>query len=386
MVATVLFALDARADRPRVAVFVSGPADEQALEIKTRLRAELAGAGFESVSVQLTVEGHDSVEDAARRTGSVAAIGVNRFGGVDAEVWVADRVTGKTVLRRVAVQSLTADAAAIFAIRAVELLKASLLELEESHPPRGDVQATPEMRQWAAPGSPAPPAGGEPNPTPPATAPTTPAGVPEAAKPRPVSSADLPSQPPRRAEQTRGVRPSASRARAEQSANAELYAGALLLSGTADMPVAVAPAIGFSFQPTDHWGGTIQAWGPAMSHVRATEGSAKVDQEGALAHLEFEPARSKWVRPFARLGVGAYRLGVSGEPNAVYPARSDQAWSGAGSLGVGARSAGLGPLVLLLAADAVVLAPRPGVVFAGSVVARAPRPMFVGQLGAGVQW
>ena len=47
-----------------------------------------------------------------------------------AELWVIDRVTGKTVVRRVnAAAGDPARAAEILAVRAVELLRASFLEL-----------------------------------------------------------------------------------------------------------------------------------------------------------------------------------------------------------------------------------------------------------------
>src|SRR5262249_46664680 len=55
-------------------------------------------------------------------------------GGVD--VWIADRVTGKLVQRTV-----TADDPSTVAIRAVELLRASLLEERSPHPSRGEVEA-----------------------------------------------------------------------------------------------------------------------------------------------------------------------------------------------------------------------------------------------------
>jgi hypothetical protein len=50
---------------------------------------------------------------------------------------------------------------------------------------------------------------------------------------------------------------------------------------------------------------------------------------------------------FTRLGAGAFRLGASGDAADPYRGRSAQAWSAAGSLGLGLRSAGLRPIMIL---------------------------------------
>ncbi len=63
------------------------------------------------------------------------------------EIWIADRVTGKTVLREMADDGGTPDRDAALALRAVELLRASLLEVGLPAPPPGEVPATPEIRE-----------------------------------------------------------------------------------------------------------------------------------------------------------------------------------------------------------------------------------------------
>jgi hypothetical protein len=64
------------------------------------------------------------------------------------ELWLVDRVTGKTLLREVLERDLkSADPDAVIALRAVELLRASLLELELAHPARGEVPAAPALRE-----------------------------------------------------------------------------------------------------------------------------------------------------------------------------------------------------------------------------------------------
>ena len=54
--------------------------------------------------------------------------------GAFADVWISDHVTGKTVVRRLEVGA-GPNATAVLAIRALELLRASLLEIAAKAPP-----------------------------------------------------------------------------------------------------------------------------------------------------------------------------------------------------------------------------------------------------------
>jgi hypothetical protein len=72
--------------------------------------------------------------------------------GEGAEVWVADRVTGKTVIRRILVPPDAAGSDAI-ATGAVELLRASLMELHAPSPPPGELMASGRVRALALPTS-----------------------------------------------------------------------------------------------------------------------------------------------------------------------------------------------------------------------------------------
>src|SRR5262249_49620676 len=60
-----------------------------------------------------------------------------------AELWVVDRVTGKTVVRRVHADPKAARIAEVLSVRAVELLRASFLELAMPSPPAPDVVEVP---------------------------------------------------------------------------------------------------------------------------------------------------------------------------------------------------------------------------------------------------
>ncbi|WP_129347455.1 hypothetical protein [Sorangium cellulosum] len=100
-----------------------------------------------------------SLEASAREVGALAAIrAVPSERGV--EVWIADRVTGKTVLREMEDDGGTPDRDAALALRVVELLRASLLEAALPTPPPGEVPATPEIREKMRVPAPAAPAEG----------------------------------------------------------------------------------------------------------------------------------------------------------------------------------------------------------------------------------
>jgi hypothetical protein len=150
----------AAADPVVVAVLVS-PSTRATLA--ARVQAELASLGFATKEIAVD-EGADtaSLEAAAKTSGAAAAIRVVRS-DKRAEVWVVDRVTGKTLLRTVTCGP-DENATNVLAVRAVELLRASLLEVEANHPSRGDVAVTATVRRVVAETHPAAPPRAPPRP------------------------------------------------------------------------------------------------------------------------------------------------------------------------------------------------------------------------------
>ncbi|MDC3961729.1 hypothetical protein [Polyangium jinanense] len=113
-----------------------------------RVQAELEALGFRTALLDPGVEpaSRASLEATARKADAIAAIRVvPSERGV--EVWVADRVTGKTVLREITDAGGSLDRDAALALRTVELLRASLLEVAVPGVPPGEVPATPELRE-----------------------------------------------------------------------------------------------------------------------------------------------------------------------------------------------------------------------------------------------
>jgi len=131
-------AYERHVEEPRSTIaVVAAPGDRFGLQV----RAELEAMGFAVAMLDDASEpmSRATLEASARKAGAIAAIrAVPSDRGV--EVWIADRVTGKTVLRE-----LTSDDDAL-AVSVVELLRASLLESALPAPTHGDVQPTPEIR------------------------------------------------------------------------------------------------------------------------------------------------------------------------------------------------------------------------------------------------
>jgi hypothetical protein len=140
-------------------VLVRPPEEDRVLvEAFNRLRAELGLQAFEVVVVEAP-EGPstpEAVDRLAQEKGAFAAISFTRRADTTtADVWIADRATGKTTVRTLALRGVP-DAPSVLAVRAVDLLRESLQELETEPPPpevaNVDRRPLPEaVRQWARP-------------------------------------------------------------------------------------------------------------------------------------------------------------------------------------------------------------------------------------------
>ncbi|MFI5306775.1 MAG: hypothetical protein ACHQ53_05455, partial [Polyangiales bacterium] len=120
----------AQAARSGVALVRTDSSDRLLRDAGTRLRAELHAAGFDVIEVDRAPgDEREGVESAESNGAAFATVALNRArSGAFADVWISDHLTGKTVVRRLEV-SEASNAAAVLAIRALELLRASLLEV-----------------------------------------------------------------------------------------------------------------------------------------------------------------------------------------------------------------------------------------------------------------
>jgi hypothetical protein len=136
---------------PRVAL-VSDRVDSTTTK---RLKAELEQLGVRCEVIQAgpgTPIGRASLENVARRAGAFAAIRVVPI-AAEVEVWVADRVTGKTVVREVIRGSSSSSSVDdTIALGAVELLRASLLEVNATTKlQHGEIPPPPVVEEIAPP-------------------------------------------------------------------------------------------------------------------------------------------------------------------------------------------------------------------------------------------
>ncbi len=136
------------ADADRVLVLATSDSS-----LARRLLAELSVLGFEPVLTPVEGPlGLDEMAALARNEGAGVAIWIARTPG-GAQVSLVDRVTGKALQREVALELDEPERDGAIALSAVELLRASLLELAAAHPGRGELAPT---RTYAALATPRP--------------------------------------------------------------------------------------------------------------------------------------------------------------------------------------------------------------------------------------
>jgi hypothetical protein len=132
----------AREEPPPTVVLVRPPErrDPIILEAYTRTQAELELNGFRVVVVDPNeaVSSPKALAREANAEGAFAAIAVVRSNGqTTADVWITDRVTGKTSVRTLS--TAKSDAPNLLAVRATDLLRVSLRELPPGEAPPADV-------------------------------------------------------------------------------------------------------------------------------------------------------------------------------------------------------------------------------------------------------
>jgi len=325
---------------PRVVVVDDG--DRGTRVATERLRGELAAAGFDvapraprGADAREDVEGDDAIA-------TVRLVRNPQTHGT--EMWVSDRLTGKTLVRRVNADPERAPR--LVALRGVELLRASLLEL--AAPPHDD--APPQTPALAQP--PPPEVARLVAPVPPAIAPAP--ARPEA--PAPVSTAH-----------------------ARWVGRVAIEAGVTVLASTDHLGPAAAPSLGLWVALPASFAVRVQLVGPALTTglVNAA-GSAEVRQELASIDLAWAPELHGPVSPFLALGAGPYHLHVQGTASAPFHSAASDDWAAAfaGGLGVAIR---LAPQVAIAAeARAVALTPHPTVSIGSERVASAGSPSLLG--------
>lgn len=297
-------------------IAVVGDADDEA--IVRQLRAELSALGFEVLAPEVPAAEDELWAD---DLGAVAAIRVVEHEAL--EISIVDAVAGNSVRHRVAIpQPHTEEDARIVAMRAIELLRASLREPQE-----------------APVASPPPP--------PPPPPPSTPSPT------RPAAPRFFIHLAPAVAGSPGGLGPS-------------LHA-----------------LLGLRWMPHRHLGLAIQALAPTVGTVaRGPEGTAQIHTALVLAglHVSFVSPSARW-QPDAGVGIGPAFLRMRGSAAPAYGDATDVVTCAALAARFGLAVAVHPRVRLRLDGYIGALVPRPLVRFAGRTVADWGRPFGIGAFG-----
>jgi hypothetical protein len=313
-------------------VLVQPPSPSPAMaEAIVRVRGELISEGFhvEVIAVPKGEQSRSWLEQlaAARQVDALVAV----FGDEtpdSVEVWVVDQVTEKTVVRRIPFKPESDHAPKTFAIHALELLRASFLEID--------------LRPNTRPG--------EAKSIPPAVV-------------HFVDSERLPSR----------------------SRRFGVEIGGAAIIGLGDVGPSLLPVmrLGWAINPSVVAQLAVAGYGSHAS-VQGNQGSAQVAEEFALLGVRYRFILGRHLRPAVSLAAGVLHTRAEGEATSLYQGREAALWSflldGAVGIGVALTER----FEIAFATHAQVAEPYPTIRFDRSVVATSTRPslLFTLTLGA----
>lgn len=316
----------------RVSIAIEQPSDGELGRFETQLRSELLAMGYDVLTLADAPKVHDpaAMLNVTERTGSAAAIVITRAdGGVTVMIWLKGRRNAAPVVRTLRADPAAPGDPSVFALRAVELLRATLLE------------------------SGAPPAAEPPR------------SEPEPSAPRPTPSLPAPESPLRW-----GV-----------------FAGASLVGAPGGVPVSVGPTLGISWHPSPLWGVELAGTGPVLSVLDGVTGTAGIEQEIVTARLRLDLLSTDHViAPYLVVGAGAHRLKAQGSASGEFVGVSNAAWTWLGLGGAGMRLRLRRDVGLNFEADCMLTGARQVVIFSDAVVAKTGRPILAGVAGVDLRW
>jgi hypothetical protein len=305
--------------------------DPMIVRAELRVASELRAAGFvvDERVVDSAADARELVE-ADSDSQPFATILMRRAKkGAGTDIWVADHVTKKTLVRRVD-GGVGEAGTKTLALRVVELMRASLVEPIVLPPP-----------------------------------------------------VDAPPPPPPPKDVVMWALPEAPNVEGATQEHLELEAGFTALYTSSSFGAAFGPSVNVGVPFADRLVARLVVVGPTFgSRVDAIEGSATVRQELALGELAFAfTPRESIVRPTLGVGAGAYHLAAQGNAAAPFVGASDDLWSALVAASVGA-SVRLAPHARVdLSGRAFVAFPRPTLAFASTDVAEGGRPALALSLG-----
>jgi hypothetical protein len=244
-----------------------------------RLKAELRIHQFETtvLDVQLEADPTDTLTRAARDANALASIALTRRETeATVHIWLIDRISGKATMRALQVDP-GGDAASLLAIRAVDLLRASLQEYTPEEKPPADV-ANVDRRE-------------------------VPAAVHKLMQSRPPAFA--------------------------------LHAAAMVLHERPRLGFGVGPTLGGTYRISDALCAGIMVAGPIAGVTFDTKyGSSSLRQELGWAEVRWDFFRAPRVRLGLQMIGGVLFIQAQGQPDAPLVGLSDNLWSSLWGWGV----------------------------------------------------
>ena len=328
LMVALLWTTDAQAAN---VILVQPPSPAPAMaEAIVRVRGELISEGFQ-VEVIDGPKGEQSRSwleklAAARKADAVVAM----FGDEtpdSVEVWVVDQVTEKTVVRQIPFKPQSDHAPKTFAIHALELLRASFLEIG--------------MWPTSRPGE------GK----------TIPSAV--------AHFVDSETPPMR-------------------SPQFGIALGGATIVGFGDVGPAIVPVVrlGWALRPSLIAQATVAGLG-SRATVRNDTRSARVAEDFALLGARYRFLPSRRLHPTISLAAGVLHTRAEGVGNSPYQGRQAALWSFLLDAGVGIAFAPTEKFEVTFATHAQVAEPYPAIRFDGSVVATSTHPSLLFTLTVG---
>ncbi|HEY5955970.1 MAG TPA: hypothetical protein VIV60_05430 [Polyangiaceae bacterium] len=341
----VLFAWTRAVSAATVVVVRPSNPSAQATETLTLLHGELVSVGLEDSTIERPAASSPAATDLRSwleqlegERDAVAVIEMLGDDGVSAvDVWVR-KSSGRFEVTRVAVDPHTANASARLAIRAIEALRASLMEADFAARYHRDER--PKQRASTQP--------------------------PQAPQP------PQPLQPPQPAAATGGHE------------RFRLELGAALLMSPGGVGPAILPTLraDWALRPTWLVQAAIAAFG-SDPKVTTTTGSARVGRETMLVGgcYRFWTDQAFW--PFFSLAVGAMHTSVEGQPGSAMDSHIANQWSLLTDAGLGAMMRFYRFYHLALSGHVQVAEPRITIHFGEPAAATTGRPNLLLTLGVG---
>jgi hypothetical protein len=325
----------------RVLLVTPEPGGDIAPAVVTRLRGELRAARFDMDVATIAADAprRATVEEMAAREGTSAALGIF-FGAGRVEMWASDASAGRTLMQNLPLDQGTPDRrATIVAVKAVDLLKATLAEIWSAPPPPVSEPLPPEPVIVAPP-------------------PPPPAAIVVEHAPDNAGGAD----------------------RFTLSAGAGWLGGGSV-NGWAPM-IALSTALGGSGLAARL---TMSALG-SSTDVTRSEGSAQLTQQLVMAELLLWSRGWHRLRAALAIGAGAHHLSIDGQAAQGFVSGNRSAWSTATDAGASVAWNLHPNLMLALDARAVENWPATTVNINGQPIAHVGRPIIWVALAAGVRF